>query len=167
MAAELDLDIERYEHPYQGVYLTPTGLSDYVGLLRAAMAGGTEMSLIAALNEADRVSATPADAARRLGSTEFNRYYMRAICLRAQGHGTNAVVGHRLRDSNVPRKTSDGLEGTRMSAPRILENLRGRLGRDTETDLGRPNSGMSLRCGCASCWAVSCGCVLCEARSSE
>ncbi|MEV5003660.1 hypothetical protein [Nocardioides sp. LML1-1-1.1] len=167
MMDELELDIARYAHPYEGVSLTPAGVIAYVGLLRAAIEHGSEMDLIASLSDGSRVTDTPVDAARRLGSTEFNRYYMRAICLRAQAHGTNTVVGHRLRDSNVSRKTSDRLEGMPLSAPKVIENLRARLGQDSETGLGRPNSGMSIRCGCGPCIAVSCGCELCEASSSE
>lgn len=161
MSAELDRDIATYGHPYQGEFLTERGNADYIGLLRSALMTGTEVDLIVALNQDDRVLCSPVDAARRLASTEFNRYYMRAICLRAQAHGTNTVVAHRLRGSKEHRLSSDDLEGRRLSAPMVLENLRGRAGMDSETGLGRPNSGLSLRCGCERCISVSCGCTLC------
>ncbi len=156
MLEELDLDIAQNEHPYLGKTLTDQGRADYVALLRQAMLEGDEASLVIALSSAGRVNVVPVDAARRLGRTEFNRYYMRAICVRAAEHDATPVVAYRAHDSKEPRKESDRLIRIgEHSAPRILAILRAATGGDAESGVGQPNSGLSLRCGCSSCLAVT------------
>lgn len=154
MVEELDLDVSEKGQPYIGKKLTQRGRDEYVSLLREAMSAGDEVSLVAALDSGGRTETIPVDAARRLGRTEFNRYYMRAICLRAAVHGTTTVVAYRAHDSKQPRE-----ESTRLirigehSGPRLLAILREGTGGDVESGVGQPNSGLSLRCGCAACLA--------------
>ena len=151
MLAELDLDLNQHGRPYQGKFLTEKGLADYEQLLRESITGGDEVEFVAALNQDERVTDDVSDAARRLGRTEFNRYYIRGVCRRAGSHGTNAVVVYRAHGSEVPRATSTSLVGTEQSAPRILANMRASQGDDTDTGLGRVNSGLTVRCGCTTC----------------
>lgn len=151
MLDELELDIESRGHPYLGQVLTASGLDDYVDLLRGALAEGTEVELGAALATHGRVEDVPVNAASRLACTEFNRYYIRGICMRASFHGVASVVGYRAHGSAVQRPRSVTLDGAVLPATRILANLRDRQGLDTESGLGRVNSGLSVRCGCAPC----------------
>lgn len=119
------------------------------------MESGTEDTLISELKSAGRVAATPANAAEKIGATEFNRYYIRAICRRAQNHGENSVQVYRAKVSLSSRVASDEIEGTTRSAPAILMNLRSRIGMDTESGLGRVNSGITVRCACVRCTMIS------------
>lgn len=152
MISELEFDIAANGYPYRGKgTLTARGVDDYAALLRTAIATGSEVDLVAALKDCGRVEEVPVDAARRLGRTEFNRYYIRGICLRANAHGTNSVVVYRAHGAAAPRSGSQDMVGREHSAPRILANIRGSQGMDTETGLGRVNSGISVRCGCLTC----------------
>ena len=154
MLRELRLDISSQEGPYLGVGLTARGKADYVSLLEGAIQLGSEVELVDGLNEEGRVVDSPVDAARKLGNTEFNRYYIRAICLRASAHGTNVVSVYRAQGSTSPRSASVALIGSDQPAPVILANVRGSQGGDPATGLGRVNSGLTVRCGCASCLAA-------------
>ena len=155
MLAELQADIDLNGSPYiSKKTLTPRGREDYTELLRAAIANGDETVLVSALNQHERVVDAPIDAALRLGRTEFNRYYIRGICLRAHAHGTNSVTVYRAHGSEVARPSSTDLVDREQFAPRILANVRGSQGFDPETNVGRVNSGISVRCGCVSCMAV-------------
>lgn len=152
MLEELDTDLETHGHLYPSKTLTERGHADYVELVRQAIIDHDEAWLTDRINEESRVAPEPVDAARRLARTEFNRYYIRGICRRAEQHGSTTVIPYRAHESREERQDSILLEGEPQSAPRILANLRGKavLG-DPESGLGKVNSGMSARCGCSEC----------------
>lgn len=150
MLAEIDLDVDTHGTPYVGKTLTVRGLADYEILLRAAVARGTEEDLVRDLSEHGRVSNPPSDA-RRLGQTEFNRFYIRGVCLRAAAHGTTSVTVYRAHGSASARPGSLDLDGQSIPAPRVLANIRGRIDGDPEIGLGKVNSGLTARCGCDPC----------------
>lgn len=88
----------------------------------------------------------PAAAARVLAEGDFNRYYMRGVCARALSEAQTEVEVYRARLSVEPRPESARLEGERISAARLLEELRaGRPDTLAEATLGKPNSGLSVR----------------------
>src|SRR5512132_2064707 len=88
----------------------------------------------------------PQMAARMLAEGDFNRYYMRAICLRAIEEGRQVVEVYRARLSMEPRPESAELEGRRLPAVEVLDHLRGPQSADPAVAaLGRANSGLSLR----------------------
>lgn len=151
MLSELRYDISSQGAPFLGAGLTARGRVDYVSLIEHALQAGTEADLINRLNEEGRVVDAPVDAARKLGRTEFNRYYIRGICLRASSHGTNVVVVYRAHGSASPRPESVALMDSDQPAPVLLANVRGSQGGDPATGLGRVNSGLSIRCGCSPC----------------
>jgi len=151
MLSELNLDISTQGSPFLGAGLTERGRTDYASLLELALTSGSEAALVDSLNEQGRVVDSPVDSARKLGRTEFNRYYIRGICLRAASHGTNEVVVYRAHGSASPRSSSIALVDSVQSAPVILANIRGSQGGDPATGLGRVNSGLSIRCGCEKC----------------
>lgn len=156
MLAELALDKEGGGTPYLGKTLTEQGRAEYSELLGHSMSHGDSETLVQELNSRGLVAPTPVDAARRLGRTEFNRYYMRAICLRAAAHGTTTVVAYRAHSSREPRAESDRLIRIgEHAAPRLLAILREAVGGDAESGVGQPNSGLSLRCGCSNCLAAT------------
>ena len=152
MVDELDLDMAESGPLYQSKVLTAQGLADYASLLRDALANYDELWLADRLNDEGRTEAEPAGAALRLARTEFNRYYIRAICRRAEDHGVAFVYSYRARQSSTRRVDSASIESARHSAPRILANLRGRAATgNAESELGRVNSGLTARCGCPDC----------------
>ena len=88
----------------------------------------------------------PENAARVLAEGDFNRYYMRGVCARALAEGRDAVEVYRARLSSEPRPESARLEGERLPAARVLEELRAPTAdHPTAGTLGRPNSGLSVR----------------------
>jgi len=78
--------------------------------------------------------------------TEFNRYYIRRHLPGANTHGTKLVVVYRD-TARRTRPSSQDMVGREYSAPRILANMRGSQGMDTERRGSVVNSGLSVRCG--------------------
>ncbi len=88
----------------------------------------------------------PSMAVRMLAEGDFNRYYMRGICLRAIAEDRGVVEVYRARLSLEARPESAELEGRRVSPSEVLAWLRGEQIEDaTAVKLGRPNSGLSIR----------------------
>jgi hypothetical protein len=88
----------------------------------------------------------PQMAARMVAEGDFNRYYMRGVSLRAVNEDRQVVEVYRARLSLEPRPESAELEGRRLPAQAVLDQLRG-LSSDepAAAPLGRPNSGLSVR----------------------
>ena len=88
----------------------------------------------------------PEMAARLLAEGDFNRYYMRGVALRALEEGRQVVEVYRARLSLEPRPESTELEGHRLAAREVLDQLRGLTNAEpTIPRLGRINSGMSVK----------------------
>jgi len=88
----------------------------------------------------------PEMASRMLAEGDFNRYYMRGVALRAIEEGRQVVEVYRARLSLEPRPESTELEGHRIPAREVLDQLRGLSSAEpTAPRLGRVNSGMSIR----------------------
>ncbi len=85
----------------------------------------------------------PQMATRMLAEGDFNRYYMRGVCLRAIDEGRQVVEVYRARLSLEARPESAEIEGKRYPAQEILDELRGV--EPVFPRLGRPNSGLSVR----------------------
>ena len=87
----------------------------------------------------------PQMAARMLAEADFNRYYMRGVARRAVEEGRSVVEVYRARLSLDPRPESAELEGRRIPAQEVLDQLRGSGGSEKWIPIGRPNSGLSVR----------------------
>lgn len=88
----------------------------------------------------------PEMATRMLVEGDFNRYYMRGVCLRAIAEGRQVVEVYRARLSLEARPESAELEGQRLPASEVLSWLRGQPSSEAAVArLGRPNSGLSIR----------------------
>ncbi|MFL5631661.1 MAG: hypothetical protein ACJ77T_10430 [Gemmatimonadaceae bacterium] len=139
--------------------LRPTAIADYQRLLRDAVRYYDDRwleehasdLLIEVENRRTRTGGTttarvPQMAARMLAEGDFNRYYMRGVCLRAIEEGRQIVEVYRARLSVEPRPESAELEGRRVPAAEVLDHLRGPLSADPSVaPLGRTNSGLSVR----------------------
>ena len=81
-----------------------------------------------------------------LAEGEFNRFYIRGLCLRAIELGIGEVAVYRAKYVESPRPESDYLIGQRLPAASLLEDLRIHSGEE-EPYLkvpGGPNSGLSV-----------------------
>ncbi len=88
----------------------------------------------------------PRDANCMLCEGEFNRFYIRAVCLKAISLGKQFVTAYRARPSNNPRPESLAVENHQFDASNLLNDLRTNIGVDTALGIPPgPNSGISVR----------------------
>ena len=88
--------------------------------------------------------AVPSDAAHKLANGEFNRYYVRAVCLLAIERGQPDVTVIRAKISLNPRPESQMAIGNRLSAAALLADMRDTRDYDTLLGINKPNSGLSV-----------------------
>ncbi len=85
----------------------------------------------------------PRGANLTLAEGEFNRFYLRGICLKAISDGKKIEV-YRAKEVLNPRIESQKLIGKIVSPDKLLEDLRKNIGLDTALGLPKgPNSGLS------------------------
>ncbi len=140
--------------------LNAEGRTAYPDLLDAAARDGNDVTLAAAIvsrlntHEKPRklksgnLSKPPVmrlNAHEMLAEGEFNRFYIRAICLRAIEQGVSQVVVFRAKAVAIPRPESQQKIGEHVSAELLLSDLRTNPGVDTALGLPPgPNSGLSV-----------------------
>lgn len=155
MLSEFESDLAE-DALYMGKDLSESGMRRYPDLLRAAIESGDDSSLEGGLSEPNvfnemglrqgKPVKVPKNAAQRLAEGEFNRFYLRGLCLRAIDDGANVVVVYRARSSSNPRPESEELIGRTFNATGLLADLRSNPGVDTALGLPPgPNSGLSAR----------------------
>jgi hypothetical protein len=165
MAQEVDRDTTQ-GILYLSPRLTDRGRRDWPELLRAAAREGDETTLAEKLRGTGRLSEVesrrsradrgrgriqvvrvPNTAAATLAEGEFNRFYIRSLCLRALEEGIAEVVIYRAKAVDNPRPESARLVGSRRRAAELLDELRGQPGEGEPTSRvpGGPNSGLSVR----------------------
>jgi len=87
-------------------------------------------------------------AAQQLAEGEFNRYYLRGLCLRAKAEGKDFLIVYRGKKVSQPRPESEQKIGTRVSVDTLLETLRTNDFVTIEDAIGipgGPNSGLTCR----------------------
>ncbi len=154
-----DLDNDRW---HQSPRLTAKGLADWPKLLQEAVSTGTVASLVAAVEQNERLHETeqshtksgdeitkdiPTTAAETLAEGEFNRYYIRAVCRAAIAAKLPAVEVYRAKAVQEPRPSSQAKLGTRVAPQELLDDLRA-SSNTHDNHLGipaGPNSGLSVR----------------------
>lgn len=147
---------------YVSPRLTTVGLRDYPGLLRQAVASHDDDWLAAQLNRDGRLKTmeerrgakgvtmvkVPHTAAETLAEGDFNRYYIRAVCLIVlEGNPAGEVEVYRAKTVANPRPESQAWIGRRVKAATLLADLLAHK-QDLNTALGipaGPNSGLSVR----------------------
>jgi hypothetical protein len=139
---------------YLSPRLSPKGMSEYPQLLLDAIESGNDETMAAAiaapgrLNSCDTRLGKPikmnVNAPSILAEGEFNRFYIRGLCLRAIAENRQ-VIAYRARFSSVPRSSSLAVDGVSFDPSIILEDLRDHSGTEPEHGFPGPNSGMSIR----------------------
>lgn len=157
MLEELDRDIAN-----NAVYLSPRlsarGKADFVDILRDTFAKhsygwiASELYDFDRMNEEEDYQKNGIWYRRRIGlmarttlaEGEFNRYYIRAVCLIAIAYKQNVRI-YRAKAVEKERPTSAKLVGKRRKARKVLEDLRTSIGIDTVLGIpAGPNSGLSV-----------------------
>ncbi len=145
---------------YFGRRLTDAGRRDWPGLLREAAAAQTPEWLAGKIqpgyhqqlretyvrngHQYER-DVNQRNAAEMLAEGEFNRFYIRAVCLAALQSGEKHVIAYRAKAVARPRPDSEDAIGTEIDAQALLDDLRTNQGGDTIYGLpGGPNSGLSV-----------------------
>lgn len=87
-------------------------------------------------------------AAQQLAEGEFNRYYIRGLCLRAKAEGKDVLIVYRGKHVRQPRPESEQKIGTAISVEVLLTTLRSNDFVTIENVLGvpgGPNSGLTCK----------------------
>ncbi len=153
MIAEIESDIEK-GGLYTSRYLTETGAKQWGQLLISAVGDGGPKWLIRELSRGrmkrsatyERQGRTITKTivlwdAENLACSEFNRFYMRALCKRAILEGTQLTV-YRAKSVSTPRADSYSLIGTIVEPFSMYEGL---LNFENAQRPFAPGSGLSLR----------------------
>lgn len=156
MTAEVNADV-RTGTLYHSQDFCEHGRTQYQALIRTACERGDVDSLAAALLPAlfnptrtdknQRVTRLNlADSAIKFAAGEYNRFYLRGLCLRADGGGITELVVYRAKVSENARSQSEAMIGTRVATMALLADLRENKGLDTHLGLPPgPHSGLSAR----------------------
>ena len=160
MLAEIERDIAA-NTLFLSDNLNRQGKIDYPNLIRNAATTGSDVTLAADISsrlnpyekprqlKSGKLSKPPVmrtNAHEMLAEGEFNRFYIRAICLRAIEDGISEVVVYRAKSVQHPRAESERKIGQLVPPEPLLCDLRERQGVDTALGLqSGPNSGLSVQ----------------------
>lgn len=86
----------------------------------------------------------PKNAADLYAHNEFNRFYMRALAVKAISESKDLEI-YRAKASSSPRPESDKLIGRILSATDLLQDLRNDYFLEKAFGLTKPNSGLSVK----------------------
>jgi hypothetical protein len=86
----------------------------------------------------------PHTAAETQAESQFNRFYMLGLVKRARAEGIPYLEVYRARERTEPRPESEALIGRRIPLDEIEADLK-ETKSGFESQLGRPNSGLSLK----------------------
>ena len=159
MLSEIDSDLS-HDNLYMSSRLNELGKQNYVSLLKEAVEYHDDAWLAQQLRSQGYMkdyeqrrkrggftnARVPVTAPDTLSEGEFNRYYVRGLCVRVIEEGVDQVEVYRGKPVSQPRPESEVLLGKRLSVEALLEDLRKSKG--IEPALGLPpgpNSGLTVR----------------------
>lgn len=147
----------------ESLYLSPRIKEEfydlYKNLLENAITKGNPESFALKLSEKRILKSTvprntkkglifakmPVDAVITLAEGEFNRFYIRAVCLKAINENKEIEV-YRAKQVKNPRSESQFKIGKTIDSKKLLDDLRKNIGIDTALGIpSGPNSGLSIR----------------------
>ena len=160
MLEEINSDISN-NRLYMSGRLNATGQADYPDLLKEAATLHNDTWLASQLRNGNRMNAqesrkkpsggttianVPVTAPDTLAEGEFNRFYIRGLCLYAAREKIDSLVVYRAKQVENARSESQRKIGTTVSASNLLNDLRNSPGVDTALGLpAGPNSGLSVK----------------------
>ncbi len=139
---------------YMSTNLNPSAGPAYIALMQQAIQNGNTASLAQGILNRGLLKQSyqrmkkgggtttvtmPKDAHTKLAEGEFNRYYLRGLCLEALAQRKMVLV-YRAKAVRQPRASSQAIIGTQLNPQQLLANLRNNV-----RVLGGPNSGISCR----------------------
>ena len=153
MLSEIELDISK-GNLYISTRLNKIGIEQYPIFLKYSIKNGTEEMLEDLVLEDEylletefingKLKKVPSNAAKLIAQSEFNRFYIRAICLEAIENSIDFVEVYRARESSRSRQESEIMIGKRINPSDLLEDLRSSIG-ITPKMLPDINSGLSIK----------------------
>jgi len=137
---------------YLSKRFTKEGETKYLKLLLEAAIAGTEKTLTNSIEPFielqeiinGKIKKTPLNAASLFCQGEFNRFYIRAICLESIELNNEFVEVYRARESSRSRPESEKMIGTKINARELLNDLRKNIGINPKL-LPEVNSGLSVK----------------------
>jgi hypothetical protein len=160
MLAEIDRDIADGTL-FLSDNLNSQGRTDYPNLIRAAARAGSDVTLAAEIlrrlnshekprrlksGEFSKPPVMRSNAHEMLAEGEFNRFYIRAICLRAIEDKVSQVIVYRAKAVENARPESQQKIGQSVPPEPLLQDLRAHKGVDTALGLPPgPNSGLCVK----------------------
>lgn len=91
-------------------------------------------------------ASVPVNAPETLAEGEFNRFYLRGLCLRAIQSNIPNLIIYRAKTVSNHRTESEAKIGTTVNPASLLNDLRNNIGIDTAFGLpAGPNSGLSAK----------------------
>lgn len=137
MLLEIESDLSS-QRLYVSDRLNDIGKKSYQNYLIQSVKEGDEESLEKLLDIATHFNSTylrqgkavkmPSNASTLLCQSEFNRYYIRAICQRAINDKIETLEIYRARESSWTRQESEAKIGSTISAKDLLQDLRESIG---------------------------------------
>jgi hypothetical protein len=159
MLEEIDNDIKTGKL-FISSRLNTTGKQAYPALLKEASEKYDDSWLTAQLRAGNRFNPTEQrtlkdkvitakmneKAPDMLAEGEFNRFYLRGLCLRAIRDNIPNLIIYRAKHVSNPSSESEAKIGTSISPQALLNDLRSNIGIDTAFGVPRgPNSGLSAK----------------------
>ncbi len=151
MTSEINSDIQN-KKLYISNRLNEAGKLKYPELLKKSALKNTEKELAESLKNffniqeviKGKIKKIPSNASTLLSQSEFNRFYIRAVCLEAIENRDGKVEIYRARESSWSRSESEELIGILVNANELLTDLRENIGK-TPKLLPVINSGLSVK----------------------
>ncbi len=153
MLSEVEMDISK-DNIYISGRLNELGAEKYVEFLKESIENGTEETLEALIDDNNCLNDTefsngktkkvPSNAAQLIAQSEFNRFFIRAVCLEAIENGIENVEVYRARESSWSRPESEVMIGKQINPTELLEDLRSSIGIAPQI-LPEINSGLSIK----------------------
>lgn len=160
MLEEVTLDEDKSKL-YKSTRMTQQGISEYPNLLRESIKQHDEAWLTNSLNRSGILKTheerskpsggtstvkVPVNAAATFAEGEFNRFYIRALCVRCLREGGTEVTAYRAKQVSQERAQSQLIIiGKTFNAKTVLNDLRENPGVETALGIpGGPNSGVSV-----------------------
>ena len=155
MPAEVDHDIA--SELYTSSYFNERGVEVWPTLLRDAVRSGDDVSLAQAIKSSGCLKSqttrntkkgtiyvdVPYNAHETIAESNFSRFYIRALCVRAVEDGHGKIIGYRAKQVAEPRPGSNEMIGKAFDAAEVLEDVRATMSKAPRLGMPPgPNSGI-------------------------